>query len=656
MALSGTLVADFNSFYTAVQQAKAELTGFDKDAKSVGDSLSQMADRFSGTKIISEGLEINRLFQSMDDVALLTKRELTEVGNTANEAIEKMQRLGLEVPKNLENVARAANDAAKESEGFGISWGKIFETFAGFSLERIGEKVIDTIADLGKEAFETADHLQKLHEQTGISVEALQNIQDVAERSGVSLQSVAGAVETLQQRLGSGNKGAAAALDELGLSFDKIASEKPEQQFADIARAMGELKDPLDFARVGAELFGLKWKEIAPAIKAAAEGITDNTWAMSRDTVKALADAKSSWDSFWRAVTAQTGEVIADVLTGTTSKMRAFQGEMDGMVENVKKQGPELAASIAPPGLPADLDAITKALQDENRQININREDAAMATDTAIALAGTFADVRKKFHDEAMKQAKELADEQKRQLDRTNADTKTALDQMQKMRADVTDADMKASMSETDYKVAKVWQWAQQTIDAYKGTGAQAAAYADLVYTRAGQMQDAIYATTKQIDDQGDAYAQLAKDAVTTFAEIGSGDAPADAAVSHFGGTLVIVSDNLDDLNRKLSTFYDQFTQFGDMSGATMGVGAAVGGYRVPQARAAGGPVSGGTTYLVGERGPELFTPASSGSISPGASVTNHFYINGSIKDLAQPLLEEITRVMRQTRQWPSAT
>lgn len=33
--------------------------------------------------------------------------------------------------------------------------------------------------------------------------------------------------------------------------------------------------------------------------------------------------------------------------------------------------------------------------------------------------------------------------------------------------------------------------------------------------------------------------------------------------------------------------------------------------------RADGGPVSGGSTYLVGERGPELFTPATSGSIVP---------------------------------------
>jgi phage-related minor tail protein len=38
--------------------------------------------------------------------------------------------------------------------------------------------------------------------------------------------------------------------------------------------------------------------------------------------------------------------------------------------------------------------------------------------------------------------------------------------------------------------------------------------------------------------------------------------------------------------------------------------------------RASGGPVIGGTSYLVGERGPELFTPSRSGMITPnGATV-----------------------------------
>lgn len=53
--------------------------------------------------------------------------------------------------------------------------------------------------------------------------------------------------------------------------------------------------------------------------------------------------------------------------------------------------------------------------------------------------------------------------------------------------------------------------------------------------------------------------------------------------------------------------------------------------------RAAGGPVSGGTTYLVGERGPELFTPSGSGNIIPnhrlggGGGAVMNITVNGAI-------------------------
>jgi hypothetical protein len=50
------------------------------------------------------------------------------------------------------------------------------------------------------------------------------------------------------------------------------------------------------------------------------------------------------------------------------------------------------------------------------------------------------------------------------------------------------------------------------------------------------------------------------------------------------------------------------------------GIGKAVTGM-FGGGRASGGPVSGGTTYMVGEQGPELFTPNSNGSIIPNGSL-----------------------------------
>lgn len=53
----------------------------------------------------------------------------------------------------------------------------------------------------------------------------------------------------------------------------------------------------------------------------------------------------------------------------------------------------------------------------------------------------------------------------------------------------------------------------------------------------------------------------------------------------------------------------------GGLLGSLVG---AVGSLFGAPGRAIGGPVSGGKPYMVGERGPELFVPASAGRIEPG--------------------------------------
>jgi len=71
-------------------------------------------------------------------------------------------------------------------------------------------------------------------------------------------------------------------------------------------------------------------------------------------------------------------------------------------------------------------------------------------------------------------------------------------------------------------------------------------------------------------------------------------------------------------------------------------------------ARAAGGPVLAGRTYMVGERGAEVFTPSANGAIIPNhrlggitVNITQNYQSGVSPQDLAQlvPALEERTRV-----------
>ena len=78
------------------------------------------------------------------------------------------------------------------------------------------------------------------------------------------------------------------------------------------------------------------------------------------------------------------------------------------------------------------------------------------------------------------------------------------------------------------------------------------------------------------------------------------------------------------------------------------GVNTGIEERRFAGARALGGPVALGGSYLVGERGPELFTPTSSGSITPnhamggGANITVN--VNGGDPNSIVRALQQYVR------------
>jgi phage-related minor tail protein len=89
-----------------------------------------------------------------------------------------------------------------------------------------------------------------------------------------------------------------------------------------------------------------------------------------------------------------------------------------------------------------------------------------------------------------------------------------------------------------------------------------------------------------------------------------------------------------------MGTFGSLFsTGFSPASGSISS--AVPGSFNVAGKRAAGGPVTGGKTYLVGEQGPELFSPSVSGSITSngdmggggGVVIEQHFHISTGVQE-----------------------
>ena len=100
---------------------------------------------------------------------------------------------------------------------------------------------------------------------------------------------------------------------------------------------------------------------------------------------------------------------------------------------------------------------------------------------------------------------------------------------------------------------------------------------------------------------------------------------------SAIGGVIDLVANLVDGFNKVITSIADFVRAVANSpigSAISTVVGAVFGG-----GRASGGPVVAGTTYLVGERGPELFTPSTSGTITPNGLGQITININGALLD-----------------------
>lgn len=124
-------------------------------------------------------------------------------------------------------------------------------------------------------------------------------------------------------------------------------------------------------------------------------------------------------------------------------------------------------------------------------------------------------------------------------------------------------------------------------------------------------------------------------------------------AFEGIGTTILKVAGYVDTLIAKFKEAWDWASKVASsagnfVSGAVSSVGNKIGS--ILPGRASGGPVTGGAPYMVGERGPELFVPRTSGTIVPnGAGMTVNVVVNGDVSgtELVERVQEAIMSSLR---------
>jgi len=214
-----------------------------------------------------------KLFELFGEIALKGDAQV----NTSIDAVSK--KAESVVPK-IENIGKAFDKSGK----FMSLWVTGPIVAAGAAALALGSK-------LG----ETADRIGDLTAITGMSAKAIQQYQYVSKIAGAETEATTNAMRMFTAQLDQVVKGTGSvstALIKLGIDTKAFIELTPDQQLDAMIEALQALPSPVERARVGVELFGRQWQQLAPIVdmgsaalaKAKAEG---DRFAMNENQLNA---------------------------------------------------------------------------------------------------------------------------------------------------------------------------------------------------------------------------------------------------------------------------------------------------------------------------------------------------------------------------------
>lgn len=216
--------------------------------------------------------------------------------------------------------------------------------------------------------FQTAgDELHKMGIRSRASTEELSQLGFAAEQSGTSMKTVADGMFRMGRRIANAATGggpAKRALDDLGLSAEKLSKLSSAEQLETVADALGSVESESLAAQYGFELLGDSYKQMAPLLAEGGSGIRAlreeadelglTVSQMDADNAAALGDALNRITRAGKALVFGVGAALgptltewAGMFTEVTKGIRDFIHENRDMVKIIAAVGLALIAGGA---------------------------------------------------------------------------------------------------------------------------------------------------------------------------------------------------------------------------------------------------------------------------------------------------------------------
>ena len=485
----------------------------------------------------------------------------------------------------------AAIDAVKaNAANFAMAGGAAFATFAA--------KGVTAFQDL---AIEAGD----LHSKTGIAVDQISRYIEVADDWGINVDSIATAVGKMNTNIGSNPNLVKTLGDDIKYADDNTLDVN--ETFLNLIDRLKNIKDPAERAREATKLFGKGWKDIAPLIEQGGDRV--------RKALEGVSDAKV---------------INEDELT----KARKFRDAMDNLKDKIEDVALEIGGNLVPQ-ISAMVDAFLPIL---NMKIGDSPLVKTLTSNNLIG-PGYFLD-----------QARDGWHQLTAAIDPASTSFERASGWID-ITADAFTFGLAPSIGDTVAGWLGFSDATDKAVDTLGPATNMIGGYIDDVNIALGRVTGAADDASQAFEDMKTQWDTLTGDINADISlrnmELNLGKIKT-AAEKAFGGNkedflnyrnevdqarikLIELGQTLDLQDQRTLKIYVDKSDIEGAVGYLKGLdllGTGFGGEKVNQfgrlvagARATGGAVSAGGTYLVGERGPELLSIGTGGRVTPNSAM-----------------------------------
>jgi hypothetical protein len=272
------------SLARAAQITKANLSPqqvYDNEVQELTAHLQ--AGRISQETFNSAVAKATATFAKAESAAKGYDRVVEAAGDGGTLKFNELSGVLASIPGPIGNVAGRLSGLASAGEGLGrIFSGGLTEGLAGIGSTVAGLVNPFTIALGGVAAFaagatavaqglvsleDRVEKLGNLADQLGVSFEFIQVLEESANRSGVSVETLSGSMTRLQKTLAGADeesKAAQSALSRLGVSIDELNGLSQEDQIRLIGDRLSAIEDPAKRTAAAMALFGKSGAQLLP--------------------------------------------------------------------------------------------------------------------------------------------------------------------------------------------------------------------------------------------------------------------------------------------------------------------------------------------------------------------------------------------------------